>query len=313
MWGFGNSAGLVQMHSFAEAKNKWDNTTPIRGRSKDCKPLGRNRRYNDRTIQKHWRVVEDGCLGQYVESYTANLWGTDYIEWFSDGRVFVKTGGYSSPTTNSTINYSIADAYGELYSFNGKPYFKTKDGKSYRMTSAGLMLEPTGEEIHSKHPYIAKVMRPLNPFQEYKYRANRKEMNKIRKHYQKFIDYGKAMYSITDMIAEKKDNKQGWYHYQFTYSKWQNDAMVQNRGRVFKLIDEFIDTDNLEIAYKAAIEIGHGFGWNNTCSAEQFADGVTEILKYRFKDSVFHKEAIPIGEAFYDRNAKYFYDARFTY
>ena len=302
-WGFGNSAGLVQLHSFAEAKNKYDATPHIRGRSKECKPLGRNRRYNDRTIQKHWRVVEDGCLGRYIESYTANLWGTDYVEWFSDGRLFVRTGGYSSPTINSTINYSVADGYGDLYSHNGKPYFRTKDGKSYLMTSAGLMLEPT-EEIHNL-PYKARVMQPLNPVQEYKYRANRKEMNKIRKHYQKFIDYGKAMYSIDSMIPEGKDNKQGWYHYAFTHSKWNNDQIKLNRNRLFKLIDEFIDTDNLEIAYKAACEIGHGFGWNNTCSAENFVGGMTEILKYRFKDSVFHKEAIDIGEAFYDRNAKY--------
>jgi hypothetical protein len=39
----------------------------------------------------------------------------------------------------------------------------------------------------------------------------------------------------------------------------------------------------------------------------EWLNGVTEMLKYRFKDSVFHKEAMPIGEAFYDRNAKYFY------
>jgi hypothetical protein len=305
MWGFGNSAGLVQMHSFAEAKNKFDNTLPIRGRTKECRPLGRNRARSDYEIKKHWRVVEDGCLGTYMESYTARLWNTDYVEWFSDGKLFVKTSGYSSPSINAVVNYSVADSYGDLYSFNGKPYFRTKDGKSYVMTGAGLMLEPN-EEI-SNLPYQARVMHPLNPIQEYKYRANRKEMNKIRKHYKKFIDYGIAMYSITDVVPEKRETKNSWYHYQFTYSKWQNDAIKGNRTRVFNLIDKFIETDNLELAYQAAIEIGHGFGWNNTCSKENFVDGMTDILKYRFKDSVFHKEAIPIGEAFYDRNAKYFY------
>jgi len=308
MWGFGNSAGLVQLRSFDEAKRKWDNTLPIRGRSKDWKPLGRNRRYNDRTIQKHWRAVDDGFVGKYVESYTANLWGTNYVEWFSDGRLFVRTGGYSSPTVTATINYSVADGYGELYSHNGKPYFKTKDGKSYVMTAEGLMMEPTGEEVQV-NAGMAKVMRPLNPVQEYKYRANRKEMNKIRKHYKKFIDYGNAMYSIDSHIPEKKDNRvlgSGYYYHQFTYSKWNNDQIKLNRSRVFKMINEFIDTDNLEIAYKAACEIGHGFGWNGCCSTKDFNNGMSEMIKYLFKDSVFHKEAMPIGEAFYDRNAKYF-------
>jgi hypothetical protein len=240
-----------------------------------------------------------------MESYTARLWNADYVEWFSNGNLFVRTGGYSSPSINAVINYSVADSYGQLYSFNGKPYFKTKDGKSYLITSKGLMLEPTGEQVQINSG-MARVMYPLNPIQENKYRANRKEMNKVRKHYKKFIDYGIAMYSIDSHIPEKKDNSKSWYHYNFTHSKWNNEAMVQNRGRVFNLIDKFIETDNLEFAYQAASDIGHGFGWSTNCTAKQFTDGVTEMLKYRFKDSVFHKEPMPIGEAFYDRNAKYF-------
>jgi len=305
MWGFGNSAGLVQMHSFDEIKRKWTNTVPIRGRSVECRPLGRNRSRSDYEVKKHWRVVEDGCLGKYMESYTARLWNTDYVEWFSNGNLFVRTGGYSSPSINAVINYSVADSYGELYSYNGKPYFKTKDGKSYLMTSKGLMLEPTGEQVQI-NAGMAKVMKPNNAIQEHKYRANRKEMNKIRRHYKKFIDYGIAMFNIDSTIPEER--LQGsWYHYQFTHSKWQNEVIRCNRDRVFNLIDEFIDTDNLEIAYKAAIEIAHGFGYGTRkCTMPEWVNGMTEILKYRFKDSVFHKEPMPIGEAFYDRNAKYF-------
>lgn len=306
-WGFGNSAGLYQIHSFAEIKKKYDETRPIRGRTTDDRPLGRNRARSDFLVKKHWEVVEDGYLGRYVEAYSANVWRNDVIKWYSDGKVAVRPFGYSSPTINATINYSLSSGYGELQSCNGKPYFRTKDGKSYRITRAGLLFEPTGEEVSSYGGVIAKVMRPLNPIQEYKYRANRKEMNKIRKHYKKFLDYGIAMFSIDDKITDAdKRRENGWYYYNFTYSKWNNEQMVLNRGRVFKMIDEFIDTDNLETAYQAANELGHGFGWNGRCSAKQFADGLTEILKYRFKDSVFHKEAIEIGTAFYDRNYKYF-------
>jgi hypothetical protein len=173
------------------------------------------------------------------------------------------------------------------------------------MTGDGLMLEPSEEILNL--PYPARVMHPLNPIQEYKYRANRKEMNKIRKHYKKFIDYGMAMFSLDSKIPEPREQG-SWYHYAFTYSKWQNDVIRGNRGRIFNLIDEFIDTDNLEIAYKAAVEIGHGFSYNGgRCEVSEWVRGMTEILKYRFKDAVFHKESIPIGEAFYDRNAKYFY------
>jgi hypothetical protein len=74
---------------------------------------------------------------------------------------------------------------------------------------------------------------------------------------------------------------------------------------VFKLIDSFIDSGNLEVAYQAATELGHGFGWNGNCHVQNFIDGFTEVLKYRFKNEVFTAEPIEIGNAFYDRNAKY--------
>jgi hypothetical protein len=305
-WGFGNSAGLVQMHSYQEAKNKFDNTLPIRGRTVECRPLGRNRHYTDRTIKKNWKAVDDGGVGQWVVTYSANVWGRDRVEWFPEGKVWLGTGGHSNPTINATINYSISSGFGELYSHNGKPYFRTKDGKSYVMTAEGLMLEPTGEEVSAYGGVIAKVMRPINPKQEYKYRANRKAMNQVRKRYAKFIEYGKAMFSIDTKLPEKeKVDGRSWYYYDFTSKSWNKSAGVDNRVRAFKLIDSFIDSGDLELAYKAATELGHGFGWNGNCHVQNFTDGFTEMLKYRFKDEVFTAEPIEIGNAFYDRNAKY--------
>jgi len=305
-WGFGNSAGLLQLHSFDEAKRKFDNTVPIRGRKVECRPLGRNRARSDYEIRKNWKAVEDGGVGAWQVTYSANVWGRDRVEWFPDGKLWLGTGGHSNPTINATINYSIANTFGELYSFNGKPYFKTKDGKSYVMTSEGLMLEPTGEEKSEYGGVIAKVMRPTNPKQEYKYRANRKAMNQIRKRYAKFIDYGKAMFSIDTKLPEKEQTSiRGWYYYNFTNRHWNIAASTENRDRVFKLIDSFIDSGNLEVAYQAATELGHGFGWNGNCHTQNFIDGFTEVLKYRFKNEVFTAEPIEIGNAFYDRNAKY--------
>ena len=301
-WGFGNSAGVKQLASYEQAKLKFDKTTPIRGRKEDCRPLGSERRFTDRTIRKNWRVVDDGFVGQWVVTYSANVWGRDKVEWFPDGKIFIGTGGYSNPTINATINYSISNTYGQLCSYNGKPYFVTKDGKSYLMTDAGLMLEPTGEGEHGK----VKIMRPINPKQEHKYRANRKAMNQVRKRYAKFIDYGKAMFSIDTKLPEREQTSvRGWHYYMFTNRGWSVEVAVTNRDRIFKLIDSFIDSGDLEVAYQAATELGHGFGWNGNCSTQNFIDGFTEIVKYRFKDEVFTAEPIEIGNAFYDRNAKY--------
>jgi hypothetical protein len=301
-WGFGNTAGVKQLASYQEAKLKFDYTIPIRGRREECRPLGSERQHNDRTIKKNWKSVEDDAVGQWVVTYSANVWGTDRVEWYPDGKLWIGTGGYSNPTINATINYSISSTYGELYSYNGKPYFKTKDGKSYVVTHEGLMLEQTGEGEHGK----VKLMRPINPKQEHKYRANRKAMNAIRKRYAKFIDYGKAMFSIDTTLPEKEQTSvKGWYYYNFTDRHWNIEESRKNRARVFKLIDSFIDSGNLELAYQAATELGHGFGWHGNCNTQDFINGFTEIVRYTFKDEVFTAEPIEIGKAFYDRNAKY--------
>jgi hypothetical protein len=301
-WGFGNTAGVKQLASYEQAKLKFDNTVPIRGRKEECRPLGSQRQHSDRTIKKNWKSVDDGFVGQWVVTYSANVWGRDRVEWFPDGSIWVGTGGYSNPTISSTVNYSISDTYGEIYSFNGKPYFKTKDGKSYVMTSEGLMLEPIGEGEHGK----VKIMRPTNPKQEHKYKANRRAMNQVRKRYAKFIDYGKAMFSIDTKLPEREQTAaSNWYYYVFTNRGWSIEESTKNRARVFKLIDSFIDSGDLEVAYQAATELGHGFGWRDNCSTQEFLNGFTEIIKYVFKDEVFTAEPIEIGKAFYDRNAKY--------
>jgi len=305
-WGFGNTAGVKQLASYEQAKLKFDNTRPIRGRKEECRPLGSQRQHSDRTIKKNWRVVDDGFVGQWVVTYSANVWGKDRVEWFPDGKIWVGTGGYSNPTINSTVNYSISDTYGEIYSFNGKPYFKTKDGKSYVMTSEGLMLEPTGEEKSEYGGVMARVMRPTNPKQEHKYKANRKAMNAVRKRYAKFIEYGIAMFSIdTKLPNREKQGSDSWYYYNFTNRGWNREVSKENRARVVKLIDSFIDSGDLEVAYQAATELGHGFGWMGCCNTHDFLNGFTEIVKYVFKDEVFTAEPIEIGKAFYDRNAKY--------
>jgi hypothetical protein len=131
-------------------------------------------------------------------------------------------------------------------------------------------------------------------------------MNAVRKRYAKFIQYGKAMFSIDTKLPEKEQNgAKGWYYYNFTNKHWNIAASIENRDRVFKLIDSFIDSGDLELAYQAATELGHGFGWMGCCNTHDFLNGFTEIVKYRFKDEVFTAEPIEIGKAFYDRNAKY--------
>lgn len=312
MWGCGNSAGLVQLSNYEQAKNRYENTRSIRGRSKETKPLGRNRAYTDRIIKKNWRAVDDGGVGTWQVTYSADVWGRDRLEWFPDGKIFVGTGGYSNPTINATIGYSIGDAFGEMHSQNGKQYFKTKDGKGYLMTKEGLLLEPTGEEMSAYGGIIAKVMRPINPQQEYRYSTNRKAMNALRKKYKEFIQYGVSMFLIDNKVDIGGEELKKFFGseigaHSFGYAHWNKEACEKNRKKLIAEIDKFNASGDLELAYLLARYIGRsGGGWQNRCTPTEFKRHFDEILKFEFRDEVFTATPQPIGHMFYDANAKFF-------
>lgn len=317
MWGYGNSAGLVQTNSYEEAKLKFDTTRSIRGRSKETKPLGSNRSYTDRIIKKNWRAFDDGGVGTWQVTYSANVWGHDRIEWFPDGKLSVRTGGYSNPTINGTIGYLLADTYGAMHSQNGKQYFKTKDGKGYLMTHEGLLLEPTGEELDqykvcSRTKFIGKVMQPIHPVQEYRYSVNRKAMNTLRKKYKEFIQYGVSMFLIDDKVdIDAKELKKffGGDHpnTSFGYNHWDQEKCAQNRHRLMSMVDKFLVSGDLEAAYLLARYVGRSAGgWYSRCTPTEFKRHFDEILKFEHKDEVFTATAQPIGHMFYDTNAKFF-------
>ena len=314
MWGFGNSANLKPISSFKEAKDKYESTTPIRGRQEDVRPLGSNRRYTDHRIVKHRKAVQEegNPLGKWVESYTARLYRTDCIEWNSDGSIEVGTGGYRSPTTQSFVNYTLQNRLGTFSSINGKWYFRNyKDGMDYYVDGEDnrkLRFEPTGNMVQTNGGMM-DAYNVVNPVQEYKRKANRKALNALRRKYKSFIEYAGNMLSIDSGLAKDTTEKQtlSWYDRTLTYANWRQDAVIKNRTHLFKELDRFNESGDLEIAYAMAVRVSLAFGnYNGYCSKEQFVRGFAEVLKYQFKEEVFTSIPMPIGEAFYDSNAKYF-------
>ena len=84
-------------------KTKFTNTAPIRGRATEIKPIGQRRR-DWETIVKVY-VVEEGALdAEGVEGYGAHLYQTDCVIYLPNGDMYVKTGGYATPTTAEFIS-----------------------------------------------------------------------------------------------------------------------------------------------------------------------------------------------------------------
>jgi hypothetical protein len=310
-WGYGNSAGVRPLGSYAQAKEHYEKVRPIQGREQKVKPLGMNRRYSWYCIDKRMRSVEvEGePLGVWQLSYACSLYGTDCVEFLSNGNIILRTGGYMTPTTLSFINYLLYKDIGEVVSVSGKWYFRSAKDKNTQDLS-----NPNPETLQfiranrREDTVLVKegdryVVR--DKIQEVKYKANRKALNGIKRKYKEFVEYGKAAFAIDTKLSEEFHN-QPRANFNLTASYW-NSHPVENRAKFFTLLDKFIETKDLEIAYTLANWVGKSWAtWGGHCTKEGFIKHFTEVCKYQFTDEVFVAEPVGFGVAFYDRNARYF-------
>jgi hypothetical protein len=302
-WGFGNSAQLTTLATYTQARNKFINTDPIRGRSKECRPLGKNRRYTGYEIAKNMRAIDDGVLGQWQETYSAKIYDRDVLEWFPDGRLAIKVGRWHGTIIQSVINYTLGHGVGLIQSYNGKWYFHGGNGKAY------LLPQEKGHELIVNTENSAVE----NPVQEHRRRVKRKDMNAVRKRYAKFIEYGTNMLRIANDAFKYEESEVksvlGNERTQLAWSRWSDPAEVAEIRELFlKKVEKFEQSGDLTLAYTLASIVVKGiYYWGDKATPEQFKKFFDEVLKYKFKDEVFESEPVEIGTAFYDRNAKYFY------
>ena len=303
MWGFGNSAYLKHISTYAQAKERFKNTVPIRGRSEECRPLGDNRRYNGYTINKNMRAIDDGVVGQWQETYSAKVYSANVMEWYPDGKLAIRLGRWHGTIVQSVVNYTLCDKVGTIQSFNGKWYFHNKDGNAYyipRHREQELLIDTESTEV-------------FNPIQEYRRKTKRKEMNEVRKRYANFIEYGTNMLKIS-VDAFKFDEEEaksvlGKNNVQFSWGRWSDpDEVTKSRTRFLKNVDKFEQSGDLTVAYNLASIVVKAINyWGDTATSDQFKKFFDEILKHQYRNEVFESEPVEIGKPFFDRNAKYFY------
>jgi len=303
-----NSARIPMLESHAQAKQHFENTKPIRGRSTEIRPLGANRRFSWYEIVKKQIAVDlspENPLGSLAYSYAARLYQTDCVEWLPNGDVIVRVNAWKSPTTMGFMTFSLR-AYGTVQSYGGKWYFTNKKGQEYKMpTSKGEEMVLRVDEQGFYQPTLVPT--------EYRYKAKRKELNRIRKVYQDFIEYTKNMLSIdnkinTDMGRKIYEDLGLSSQRVLGYSQWGN-APANRSGMLQKIIVAQRDND-LDLMYKLATYCAYAFGGYSYregygCQPKWFINGFNEVLKYAYYKDVFEAVEQPQGIAFHDRNAKY--------
>lgn len=84
----------MSIRRYEYLKNKYHNTTPIRGRAVECRPYGQRR--------DDWKEVVR-VLTPFGESYGARLYQTDCVVVAPNGDMYIKTGGWATPITADWI------------------------------------------------------------------------------------------------------------------------------------------------------------------------------------------------------------------
>ena len=83
LWGHGNCAGIPKLHSYDDAKKHYEQVVPIRGRTEQVKPLGRNRRFTWYRIVEH--TVANQAENIEYKYYACQLYGSDTVSFYLMG------------------------------------------------------------------------------------------------------------------------------------------------------------------------------------------------------------------------------------
>ena len=316
-WGHGNCAQLPKLISYEKAKEHFDNVVPIRGRATEVRPLGRKRRYSWYEITKNTKAVQvkDDPLGQFITTYACRMFRTDCVEFFSDGKIILRTSGWTGFTTQAFINY-VVEPIGVINSHEGKWYWQVR--REGRLAESYPF--PMGKHDEFVLEYKDGAMMPVDIKPEYRYSVNRKAMNAMRKKYEAIITYGKGVLSLSkevDVLKEKEmygvDTQMGSIlaGYSSTYNIY-NEARRANIVKMFKALDKYEETKDLDIIYNMFLYISKNAGRYSyrtqgvTCEPVWFKEAMDKLIKFAFSSEVFVPTEQPIGVPFKDRNAKYF-------
>jgi len=301
--GHGNCPRIRPISTYDMAKSKFESTKPIRGRAPEVRPLGDERRYIWYQIRK--KTIANQAENTQYDTYACSLYDIDCVEFYPNGDVTLRTGSWGNNfTIGAMINFVLWHT-GKVLSESGKWYFKNKRGETFRWEGKELRLMFDGEYLVPKDA----------PVQEYKRVVSRKAMNALRKKYRPIVEYGRNMLAIEPTFdrLDLEDAKLGVKSLNLLPNyNWIAPNVGENRSKIFKLMDEQIQSGDLELLYDIARYVATSAGQYNyrlekfVCYPENFIKTFDELLKHEFKDEVFISEPVDIGIMFNDRNKKYF-------
>ena len=300
MYGNGSMRDIKRITTYEEAKLRYEQVKPIRGRAGDVRPLGE--RKND-----HFRIAKQVNPLSGVTSYQCILYSTPVVEFKPDGDVEIVMGGWGSTATRTFIERVL---HLSCYSKNGSSVLCLGN-------KAEVVLHPTKTTVIRRLEVYPFTWELASSEPVYETQLNKKKANTVRAQYSEFEKYLKGMVNLRTEQREFNTTYRGQEYIlppSVTFSKAEFTE-VETGGfgaRTEGFPMELMANDQPEEGkhsnfYKAVLTIALAI--RGGPSILRFPDiGVhvqsdvilprfREIVYRHHKDEVFEKVLLPVGKA----------------
>ena len=305
MYGNSGMKEIKRIQTYEEAKLRYEQIKPIRGRAGDVRPLG-NRKNDSYRIAKRINPLND------TTSYQCILYRTPVVEFKPDGDVEINMGGWVS-TANRTFIERILHL--SCYSKNGSSVLCLGNNAEAQL----VVLHKTKTTVIRRQEVYPFTWELVVSEPVYETQLNKKKANAVRAQYSEFEKYLKGMVNLRTEQREVKHYTGGRYELppsvRFDKTEFADMEVVAFRSdvRTESFPVELMANDQPEESkhsnfYKAALEIVMAIRGGasvrllaNAADVHVQADSLLpkfrEIVYRHHSDEVFEKVLLPVGKA----------------
>jgi len=295
MYGNGSMREIKRITTYEEAKLRYEQVKPIRGRAGDVRPLGERRNDNFR-IAKRVNPLSG------ITAYQCILYSTPVVEFKPDGDVEIVMGGWATTATRTFIERLL----------HLSCYSKNDSSVLCLGNKAEVVLHPTKTTVIRRlevYPYTWEL---TSSEPVYETQLNKKKANNVRAQYSEFEKYLKAMVNLREETRMEGFMRGKYVYKRITFTK--TEFIEADLGGMVQV--ELMRNDQPEESkhsnfYKAALGIAISIRGGFTAvrgGPEMYLQSNTLLPKFReivyrhHKNEVFEKVLLPVGKA---ANKKY--------
>jgi hypothetical protein len=293
---------LPSLSTYAEALAWYQSRQPYkRGRSKDLRPLGQNRRYDRSLI-----ALGDLSVGSVILLFHQ----TPVITFYPDNSIVLNNGGWETVGTMDFINAVLRNRFAEnrgkwsgVTRRRGKMYFADGIDKDHRFERV-LKLDADNEVTGGST--------------EVEWVLDKERMAKVRKHYAEFAEY---LTYYTQMVGTRLASEivqQKKLSVSKNELRWQTAPHVKDREEFFYTLDLAMLEGNedqlalfLPLAEQVTVNAANKqYDWaaqiyKYQITPQMARDFFYDLCRYQFADYLFKNETVVKGKVVLDENAKY--------